>query len=190
MYLIFVLVLTKIIAHQGCQHEQHNHKEEYKINNLIYAVAILQPDNGSGVNGIVKMISDGYTTTIQAKITGLSDGLHGFHIHEFGNLIKGCISAGPHYNPHEKLHGGPNDQERHVGDLGNVYSENGIANFKITDNLVKLNGQYSVIGRSMVVHANEDDLGKSDHPDSKSTGNAGARLACGVIGISGPFELD
>lgn len=74
--------------------------------------------------------------------------------------------------------------------MGNVHSENGVAYFKLTDDLVKLSGELSVIGRSMVVHANEDDLGKSDHPDSKSTGNAGTRLACGVIGISGPFEFD
>lgn len=53
------------------------------------------------------MIDDGYITKIEATITGLSDGLHGFHIHEFGNLIKGCISAGPHYNPHGKKHGDP-----------------------------------------------------------------------------------
>ena len=58
------------------------------------------------------------------------------------------------------------------------------------DTLVKLQGEYSVIGRSMVVHAGEDDLGRGGNAESKKTGNAGARLACGVIALSGPFEFD
>lgn len=87
-------------------------------------------------------------------------------------------------------HGGPEDGRRHIGDLGNVESKDNIAHYMIKDKLIRLSGEYSVIGRSFVVHANEDDLGKTDHPESKTTGNAGARLACGVIGLSGPFELD
>ena len=79
-------------------------------------------------------------------------------------------------------------EERHVGDLGNVEAkEDGTANYYREDQLVHLSGEFSVLGRSCVVHADEDDLGLGGHELSKTTGNAGARLACGVIGISGPF---
>lgn len=80
--------------------------------------------------------------------------------------------------------------ERHVGDLGNITAEIGKeANFDITDQLIKLNGPTSIIGRSFVVHADPDDLGRGGFEDSKITGHAGARLACGTIGLSGPFDL-
>lgn len=62
--------------------------------------------------------------------------------------------------------------------------------FDLVDTTITLDGLYSVIGRSVVVHKNVDDLGKTDHPDSKTTGNAGARLACGVIGLSGPIDMN
>ena len=78
--------------------------------------------------------------------------------------------------------------ERHVGDLGNVIAgEDGIATYEIEDHLIMLYGDTSVIGRSFVCHADEDDLGQGGHELSKTTGNAGDRLACGVIGLSGPF---
>lgn len=87
-------------------------------------------------------------------------------------------------------HGGPEDSVRHVGDLGNIESKAGVGHFHMVDKLVRLTGEYSVIGRSMVVHENEDDLGRTNHPESLTTGNAGKRLACGVIGLSAPFQLD
>ena len=156
----------------------------------VYAICIMHPDGDSGVKGLVKMVQEpGKPTKINAEITGLAPGLHGFHIHQFGNLTQGCKTAGPHYNPHGKTHGGPDDEERHVGDLGNVTAgEDGVAVFEIQKELgIHLSGEFSILGRSCVVHANEDDLGKGGHELSKTTGNAGGRLACGVIGISGPF---
>lgn len=65
-----------------------------------------------------------------------------------------------------------------------------MAVFDFHDHLVQLKGEHSCIGRALVVHANVDDLGKTDHPDSKTTGNAGGRLACGVIALSGPLNFD
>jgi len=100
-------------------------------------------------------------------------------------LFKGCVSAGAHFNPLKKTHGGPEDAERHVGDLGNVTaSEDGVAKVEITDALISLTGPHSIIGRTVVVHADPDDLGRGGVELSKTTGNAGARVACGVIGIS------
>ncbi len=76
-------------------------------------------------------------------------------------------------------HGSPDDDsERHYGDLGNIESIDGVAIFEQQNSLVKLNGEYSVIGRSLVIHKNADDLGKGDFNDSKITGHSGAKIAC------------
>jgi Cu-Zn family superoxide dismutase len=97
----------------------------------------------------------------------------------------GCTSAGGHYNPFAKVHGAPTDSERHAGDLGNVTAaENGTVDVVLEDHQVKLIGPLSVVGRTVVVHEAQDDLGKGGHEFSLTTGNAGGRLACGVIGIS------
>ena len=121
---------------------------------------------------------------IYGDVKGLKPGKHGFHVHEAGDLSEGCSSCCAHYNPYEKEHAGPNDKNRHVGDLGNITAlKNGEARVDIVDSLIKLRGKYSVIGRSLVVHEDEDDLGLGGHDDSKTTGHAGARVACGVIGF-------
>ena len=88
-------------------------------------------------------------------------------------------------NPHQKEHGAPEDSERHVGDLGNFKTDGqGNAKGSVEDKLIKLIGPESVLGRTVVVHAGTDDLGKGGHAESKKTGNAGGRPACGVIGIA------
>lgn len=122
---------------------------------------------------------------------GLTPGKHGFHIHEFGNLTNGCITAGPHYNPDCKTHAGPDDEVRHVGDLGNIEADTaGRAVYDRDDRLIMIYGDYNnIVGRAVVVHEGVDDLGKGGNDESLKTGNAGARVACGVIGISGPLEL-
>merc|ERR1711879_456878 len=129
---------------------------------------------------------------ITYEIKGLAPGKHGFHVHEKADFSNGCISAGPHFNPFGKTHGAPTDEERHVGDLGNIEpGADGVAKGEIKDKLIKLEGETTVIGRSMMVPADEDDLGtgNNDEPGpppvngkaSKATGNAGARIACGEI---------
>ena len=103
-----------------------------------------------------------------------------------GNLSQGCISAGGHFNPTNQSHAGPSDKIRHVGDLGNVTSDNnGVVDIIIEDSIISLTpgGEYTVVGRAVVLHADEDDLGRGGHIDSTTTGHAGARIACGVIGI-------
>uniref|UniRef100_A0A7S1QMR8 Superoxide dismutase [Cu-Zn] n=1 Tax=Alexandrium catenella TaxID=2925 RepID=A0A7S1QMR8_ALECA len=146
-----------------------------------------------GCTGTVTLTqTDKDTCRITYIIKGLTPGLHGFHIHEKADFSNGCASAGPHYNPFKKLHGAPTDEERHVGDLGNIKAgADGVAKGEIIDKLVKLEGEFTVVGRSFMVHADPDDLGRGDNSEpgpppvngkaSRVTGNAGARVACGEI---------
>lgn len=127
----------------------------------------------------------GQQVSLQGSITNLPPGLHGFHVHEYGDLTDGCTSAGAHYNPFGKNHGAPYDEDRHVGDLGNIDADNsGSAIFGFTDRELQLNGELSIIGRSLVVHEDKDDLGRGNFSDSLTTGHSGSRIACCVIGIA------
>ncbi|XP_043273057.1 superoxide dismutase [Cu-Zn]-like isoform X2 [Venturia canescens] len=122
---------------------------------------------------------------ISGSIKGLTPGMHGFHVHEKGDLTMGCGSAGAHFNPYLTLHGAPQDPLRHVGDLGNIEAkEDGVAEVDIIDHYLTLAGVRGAIGRALIVHEKPDDLGRGNTEDSAKTGSAGARLACGVIGYS------
>ncbi|XP_011306996.1 superoxide dismutase [Cu-Zn] [Fopius arisanus] len=150
---------------------------------MVKAVCVLQGD----VKGTIffEQENDSAPVKVTGEVAGLAKGQHGFHIHEFGDNTNGCTSAGPHFNPLGKEHGGPTDGVRHVGDLGNVEAgTDGVAKVNISDKQIQLQGAHNIIGRTLVVHADIDDLGKGGHELSKTTGNAGARLACGVIGIT------
>jgi len=142
-------------------------------------------DGGSGVLGTISFTQAADTAPVNfnGAVTGLKDGNHGFHVHQSGDLSKGCATAGPHFNPYNRTHGAPSDAERHVGDLGNIGAHDGVAHIQGADNLISLNGPNSIVGRAIVVHADFDDLGRGTFPDSKTTGHAGARLACCVVGI-------
>lgn len=150
----------------------------------INACCVLKGDGV--VTGVINFTQEGPGAPVKlsGKITGLAEGQHGFHVHEFGDNSNGCVSAGPHFNPSGKTHGAPQDEERHAGDLGNVTATAETCDVNITDCKITLTGPESIIGRTMVIHADVDDLGKGGHELSKTTGNAGARLACGVIGIA------
>ncbi|KAG8437842.1 hypothetical protein GDO86_008516 [Hymenochirus boettgeri] len=152
--------------------------------NLGAAVAMMSGQDQ--VQGVVRFLQASESICIiEGTLDGLSPGLHGIHVHEFGDISDGCESCGGHYNPHGTLHGGPEDVERHVGDLGNIFaSENGRASFRLKDKYLKV---HDIIGRSLVVDEGEDDFGHGD----TGTGNTGKRLACGIIARSaGLFEND
>lgn len=161
---------------------------EKNLGCAVCAVGYLGETAVNKVLGVVRFVqlSDN-ELHIDGTVDGLSPGPHGFHIHEFGDFSNGCTSTGAHFNPGGHPHGAPEDEIRHAGDLGNIIAdENGRANFRFTDRQLKV---WDIIGRAVVVHEKEDDLGRGGHPDSKKTGNAGGRVSCGLIARSaGVFE--
>jgi len=146
-----------------------------------FTQAVCELEHSDKVKGTILLVSKpGKGTLIRGQITGLEPGEHGFHIHEYGDLSNGCESAGGHYNPDGTDHG--DLAQGHVGDLGNIIADDeGVADFIIKAHRVKLTGEQSVVGRAIVVHSGKDDLGKGGDAESLKTGNAGDRLACGVI---------
>lgn len=160
--------------------QEEDGKENGKKDTIEKAVCSVLPFKDSKVAGIVFFTKKGDKVEITGKIFGLTPGKHGFHVHEFGDITsEDGSSAGGHFNPEGKKHGGPDDDDRHVGDLGNITAnEDGMAEISITDSAVQLSGPHSIIGRSIVVHAKADDL------KSQPSGDAGGRIAAGVIGIA------
>ncbi len=141
------------------------------------ATATLAARSGSMVAGTVSFteVSDGLK--IRATITGLKPGAHGFHIHEAGDCsAPDASSAKGHFNPTTKAHGHYAEAAHHGGDIPNLMANaQGEATFGFTATGLALSGPNSVIGRSVVVHADPDDY------KSQPAGNSGPRIACGVI---------
>jgi superoxide dismutase, Cu-Zn family len=145
------------------------------------AIAVLHPTAGNKVSGTVTFAEEADGVRVHADLTGLTPGKHGFHVHEFGDCsAPDLASAGGHFNPTNKPHAGPDDAERHVGDMGNIEADSsGAAKLDYVDHEISLtNDQRSIIGRSVIVHAKADDL------KSQPSGDSGARIACGVIGVA------
>ena len=145
------------------------------------AAAVLMPTKGHTVSGVVAFYKVSHGVRIIADISELSPGAHGIHIHEFGDCRAGdASSAGGHFNPSGNLHGAPDAEDRHAGDLGNIVAdESGAATLDIVVPSLSLEGEHAIIGRSVIVHAHEDD------GTTQPSGGAGARLACGTIGLAG-----
>lgn len=121
---------------------------------------------------------------IDIDVHDLPPGKRGFHIHNKGNLLEGCTSLCSHFNPTNKKHGKLNSVNSHAGDLGNItIEEDGTLKNTIYSRFLRNSGKFNIIGRSVVIHEKEDDLGCGGNNESLITGNAGARIACGIIGI-------
>jgi Cu-Zn family superoxide dismutase len=141
--------------------------------------------NMNGITGTVFFIPKNKKLTVIYSIRGLKDGLHGFHIHRYGDMTEGCTSGCEHFDVNHSQHGGPHSSIRHSGDLGNILSKNGVANGAITVDGISVNPKHnnSIIGRMIVLHKDPDDLGKANTHESLTTGSSGERIACAVIGI-------
>jgi Cu-Zn family superoxide dismutase len=155
------------------------HPHDHGTSTVTSAIAVLVPGGGSSVSGTVKFTSESGGVRVQADVRGLTPGAHGFHVHEKGDLSKADLtSAGGHFNPGGHSHGAPSAPQRHLGDLGNLEAgADGHATADFVDPLLQLAGADSIIGRAVIVHEKADDL------KSQPTGNAGGRVAGGVIGV-------
>ncbi len=143
------------------------------------ATATLEPRSGSNVSGNVTFTQVGEQVRIKGEVNGHAAGTRGWHIHEKGDCSdpKG-MSAGGHFNPQGHKHGAPSDTARHAGDLGNlVFDDRGRATINTTVSGISVSKDRpdGVLGRALIIHMDQDDL-KTD-----PTGNAGGRVACGVI---------
>jgi Cu-Zn family superoxide dismutase len=145
------------------------------------AQADLKPTQGNNVSGWVRFNQQGEQLQIDAEVTGLTPGVHGFHLHEKGDCsAPDGASAGGHFNPGGHQHGGPAAPAHHGGDFGNLTAD---ASGKATLHLSVPTSQISlndgapgnVVGRGVIVHADADDF------VTQPTGNSGKRLACGVV---------
>ena len=147
------------------------------------AVALLHPTKGEKAEGVIQLTQEKEGVRLRGTVEGLKPGEHGFHIHEFGDL-RGTdgTAAGGHFNPDGKKHGSPDDPDHHAGDLGNITADQqGVAK---VDKLAKGLKLHYVVGRSLVVHAEADDF------ESQPSGDAGGRVALGVIGYAGPSQAN
>lgn len=145
------------------------------------------------VQGEVTFEKVGSGLKVIAEFTRLPAGEHGFHIHRAGDLRgEGCKKACSHFHiGAPKDHGGPpgSKGERHTGDLGNISMPDS-KNPVISQFMWMLRGVKAedLWGRSVIVHADPDDLGRGKEEDSKTTGHSGKRIACAVIGRSEECE--
>lgn len=144
------------------------------------ATARLEPRSGSGASGTVTFteLADG-SVRVKADLTGISPGVHGLHVHEKGDCsAPDASSAGEHFNPTSAPHG-PHAMTSHAGDFGNVSADDrGEIHTRFTTRSVTLGqGERSVLGRAVVLHADPDDL------TTQPSGNAGERIACGVVSV-------
>ncbi|HLR24675.1 MAG TPA: superoxide dismutase family protein, partial [Fodinibius sp.] len=144
-------------------------------------VAVVHPTKDSDVMGTVTFTKEGDGVRVQGNISGLKEGKHGFHIHQYGDCrADDGSSAGGHYNPAGNDHAARTDSVRHMGDMGNITADaDGNASVDYVDSVIDMN---MIMGRAVVIHGGEDDL------TSQPSGAAGARMACGVIGIANPDQ--
>jgi Cu-Zn family superoxide dismutase len=141
------------------------------------AVAVFQQPN---IQGEVVFQAARGGIQVHASFSKLPPGLHGFHIHKAGDLRgEGCKGACDHYDITGSQHGDapPSNEPRHTGDLGNIHGPSFVHNYFLKK--VHIEDLY---GRSVIVHQDEDDLGKGNYEDSKTTGHSGARIGCAIIG--------
>lgn len=166
----------------GCA-DYESESQDYNGDSVTHdeLVAVVHPTEGNEVNGVIRFLKEDGGVRVIAEVHGLDpNSLHGFHIHEFGDCTApDATSAGGHFNPFDAPHAGPDDEERHVGDLGNLETDgDGVAEMNYLDTKLTFEGAGNILGRGLVIHADEDDL------ESQPVGEAGARLGCGVIGVA------
>ena len=141
------------------------------------AVATLEPTTGNTAAGTVTLKQANGVVEVTVNLTGVPVGAHGFHIHDKGDCGDNGNAAGGHFNPMGTAHGAPAADPHHAGDFGNVTADaHGRVTTSFTTRSVTLDSaSTSAVGHAIILHANSDDLA------TQPTGNAGGRIACGVV---------
>lgn len=172
-------VLQKPVMTHAEGDDQHaaEHKNDH-------AVCVLQAVGDSGVSGTIRFDRKNGALHVTGTVKGLTPGKHGFHIHEFGDLrdLEKGMSTGGHFNPTGAQHGHREGDERHAGDFGNIEAgADGVAKIDFVDKVASINGEHSIVGHGVVVHADEDKF-------TQPSGDAGPRIAIGVVGVANPEQ--
>jgi Cu-Zn family superoxide dismutase len=162
------VILASVLLVLGCAHSRGP-----------TAMATLQPSSGQTAKGTVHLsdAGDGLVEVV-VDLTGVPPGTHGFHIHEKGDCGNNGANAGGHFNPTGMIHGAPDAKSHHAGDFGNVTADaNGEVHTRFTTHSISLKSGDSTnpVGHAVVLHEKADDL------ITQPSGNAGARIACGVV---------
>lgn len=173
-FLAIAFAVTLTGSSALCAADSHDHHKD----SASFGVVKLMPTKGNKVRGVLRLVQKDDALQIVGKVVNLTPGEHGFHIHEFGDRrAPDGTSAGGHFNPGGHDHGAPGPTS-HAGDLGNITAnEDGVAMVDVTTPDTHLS---DILGRSFVVHAGVDDL------SSQPSGDAGPRVAVGVIAVGNP----
>ena len=142
------------------------------------AVARLEPTKGNATSGTITFTQTGDKVTVEARVSALTPGGHGFHIHEKGDCSSGDgMSAGGHFNPTAKPHGNPSGADHHTGDIPMLVADaSGNASLSMElSGMTVGSGATDIVGKAIIVHKDPDDY------TTQPTGNSGARVACGLI---------
>jgi len=169
----------------SCGHD-HDHDDDHAHASKVWesvdqVIAVMQPTAGNTAKGAVTFTKAGDKIKVVADIEGLNPGQkHAMHIHQFGDITgTDGKKTGGHYNPEGHDHGLPATSERHAGDLGNLSADaSGKAHYELEISNVSIAGETNpIVGRGVIIHAKQDTGGQP-------TGEAGARIAQGVIGVA------
>ena len=182
--LVSVVIVGALVA-VGCSRESEPVAEEVPAVEApaaapMVAAAEIQSRADLAISGSISFTQaePDAPVVVTAHFEGAGEALHGLHVHDVGDCsAEDFTSAGGHFNPLGVPHGGPEDTERHAGDLGNIEChQDGECHLQIESDLLTVEeGPGSVVGRAVILHEKRDDL------VSQPTGAAGSRLACGVI---------
>ena len=156
------------------------------------AVCVFEPANGIAGTILFHQCSPHDPVSIYYELTGPPSETHAIHIHEYGDLRQGCASLGDHYNPYGQTHGSARyNMPRHAGDLINNIRFDQAGRFRMMtqDTVLCLFRSGGIYGRSVVIHQDEDDLGRGGHATSLTTGNSGKRIQYAVIAICKPTHF-
>ncbi len=180
MFVIAIAAVSLSACAHKAQHDDHTHHTESAALTAApqKAQAILKAPQGSKLKGMIHFTEENGKMKIETMVDGIKPGPHGFHIHEKGDCSASDFSsAGGHFNPHQGTHGDHNTPGRHVGDLGNLIADSKSKAYStlIVEGMTMKPGAESIIGKSIVIHKDKDDL------KSQPAGNSGPRIACGVI---------